>query len=134
MNLCRVLALIVVISVTTGCRRDVPIYNVNGHSVPPAARALSMAEIRDVIMLAGADRGWTFEEVGPGFMIAILIVRSHTVRADIKYSQIEYSIKYKDSVNMRYTGSTIHKKYNTWIVKLERDIESDLLRKGIQAN
>lgn len=129
----RLLALVVVMTASAGCVRDLQVYNVDAHPIPQAAQSLSMTEIKSVIMLAGADRGWTFEEVGPGEIAATLLVRRHTARVNIQYSQTNYSIRYKDSVNLRYTGSTIHRNYNKWIMKLEQDIEGDLQRRGLQS-
>lgn len=132
-GLWRVCALMVVISLTVGCSRDAPIYNVDRHPVPQAAQALPMSQIKNAIMLAGADRGWTFEEVGLGKLVGTLLIRTHTAKVDIKFSRTEYSIGYKDSVNLRYSGSTIHRNYNKWIMNLEQDIERDLQRKGLEA-
>ena len=129
----RILALIVVAAALFGCARDVQVYNVTGHPVPQPAQALPQSEIKNVIMLAGVDRGWTFAEVGPGQILATLLIRTHTAKVTIRYSQTEYSIQYKDSDNLRYTGSTIHRNYNKWIMKLEQDIENALQRRGLQA-
>jgi len=128
-----IVALAVVMSALAGCARDVQIYNVSGHPVPQAARTLPLPEIKRAIMLAGVDRGWTFEETRPGEILGTLLVREHTARATIEYSQTEYSIRYKDSENLRYTGSTIHRNYNKWIKLLEQDIENALQKRGLQA-
>lgn len=127
----RVLPLFVVIATVIGCVRDFQIYNVRSHAVPQAAQVLPLSEIRDVIMRAGVDRGWTSEEVGPGQLVSTLLVRTHTAIVDIEYSLKEYSITYKHSVNLRYTGSTIHRNYNKWIMKYEQDIERDLQKKAL---
>ncbi len=131
-NLQYLVAIFVSFAVLSACTRDAPIYNVNSHPVPQPAQALSLTEIKNIIMLAGADRGWVMEEQGQGRLAGTLLVRTHTAKVDVQYSQTEYSIQYKDSDNLRYTGSTIHRNYNKWIMKLEQDIERDLQRKALQ--
>ena len=55
-------------------------------------------------------------------------VRKHTVEIDIKYGDGIIEIIYRDSKNMLYKSEddstrVIHKKYNAWIMNLQRDIQ-----------
>ena len=57
-----------------------------------------------------------------------LHVRKHTVEIDIKYGDGIIEIIYRDSKNMLYKSEddstrVIHKKYNAWIMNLQRDIQ-----------
>ena len=58
---------------------------------------------------------------------ARLNVRTHTVEIDIKYGDGIIEIIYRYSKNMLYKSEddstrVIHKKYNAWIMNLQRDI------------
>ena len=55
-------------------------------------------------------------------------MRKHTVEIDIKYGDCIIEIIYRDSKNMLYKSEddstrVIHKKYNAWIMNLQRDIQ-----------
>ena len=57
-----------------------------------------------------------------------LNVRKHTVEIGIKYGDGIIEIIYRDSKNMLYKSEddstrVIHKKYNVWIMNLQRDIQ-----------
>ena len=63
----------------------------------------------------------------PGLVTGRLDLRGHRAVVDVKYSAKDYSITYKDSTNLDYTGTQIHKNYNGWIENLDRDIRANLL-------
>ena len=55
-------------------------------------------------------------------------MRKHTVEIYIKYGDGIIEIIYRDSKNMLYkseddSARVIHKKYNAWIMNLQRDIQ-----------
>ena len=45
---------------------------------------------------------------------------------DIEYDAKTYWIEYKDSTNLDYTGSSIHKNYIGWIENLDKAIRAQL--------
>jgi hypothetical protein len=45
---------------------------------------------------------------------------------NVKYDTKTYSITYKDSSNLDYTGDSIHKNYNGWVTNLDHGIQSQL--------
>ena len=104
-----------------GCRASTQIYDVQNAPVV-ASRALSMTEVEQSIRVAGAGLGWQMVPRGAGSIEATLLLRDHRAVVDIKYDAKSYSIKYKDSSNLQYDGSTIHSNYNGWIQNLERAI------------
>ncbi len=55
-----------------------------------------------------------------------LNLRTHTAVVEIPYSTKAFSIRYKDSVNLDYTGESIHSNYNGWIQNLEKGIRTQL--------
>lgn len=100
------------------------IYNVDAATIP---QGLTQEKIVQAIKTGGAQRGWVIDEQGPGHLLATLNIRSHTVRADIRYNTTSYSITYKDSVNMKFKKGRIHGAYNKWVRNLEGDIQRALM-------
>lgn len=110
--------------VAAGCR-TAPIYNV--YEVPViTTHTVKLDEIKKAIIRAGASLGWEMKPVSPGHVIGTLHLRSHTAVVDVTYNPQTYSIVYKDSVNLKYSGGQIHRNYNGWIQNLDRNIKAQL--------
>ncbi len=86
----------------------------------------TLEHIKGEIMAAGRVRGWRMKEIAPGHLEAIIYVRSHMAKVDIKFTNASYSILYKDSENLKYKDGKIHKAYNSWVNNLDRDIQVEL--------
>jgi hypothetical protein len=102
-----------------GCAQ--PIYNVKDAAV---TRSLTTAQVRLAIVRAGATLDWQMQEVRPNLIEGTVYLSSHEAQVDISYSAERYSIVYKDSVNLLYDGTNIHKNYNGWIRNLDRAIQA----------
>ena len=100
------------------------ILNVSGSPIPAG---VPTEKIRAAIVTGGAQRGWVMQDEGPGHLLATLNVRSHTVRADIRFDGQTYSITYRDSENMKFKKGKIHGAYNKWVRNLDADIQRALL-------
>jgi hypothetical protein len=96
-----------------------PIYNVPGRRFDSPAPFEARAE---QIRRAAGGLGWQTDLVRPGVMRATLNLRSHVAVVEITYSADAFAIRYLDSRNLQYDGSSIHKNYNGWIQNLERAI------------
>ena len=107
-----------------GCR-TAPVLNVENAPVV-ANKPPTMKDVQDAITRAGVALGWKIEPVKPGLMQGTLNLRTHTAVVEIPYSTTAFSIKYKDSVNLNYTGDSIHSNYNGWIQNLEKGIATQL--------
>jgi hypothetical protein len=107
-----------------GCR-IAPVYDVQSAPVV-TSRPATMADIERSIRAAGAGLGWQMVARGPGAMEGTLVLRDHRAVVDIKYDTKTYSIKYKDSSNLQYDGSSIHKNYNGWVQNLDNAIRASL--------
>ncbi len=114
-------AMIVLTMGLIGCVTQ-PVYNVENSPIN-ASSSVSTAKIKKAIISAGAERGWAMKEVKPGLIVATLFARKHKAVVDIHYNTKSYSITYKDSVALKYDGSSIHKRYNGWIQNLDRQIQ-----------
>ena len=114
------LGLLPLLGLTAGlsaCTR--PIYNVASRNFVDTA---PLTARRNQIMRAGAGLGWDMEPVSPGLIRATLHLRTHVAVTEIAYTADSFSIRYVDSTNLQYDGTSIHKNYNGWIQNLERAI------------
>lgn len=107
-----------------GCR-IAPVYDVSQAQIT-TSRPVSVSEIEQTIRQAGASLGWQMVPKGPGNIEGTLIRRDHHAVVDIRYDTKTYSIKYKDSSNLKYDGTSIHKNYNGWIQNLDNAIRARL--------
>jgi hypothetical protein len=64
--------------------------------------------------------------IEPGLIEGTLLLRTHMAKVNIKYDTSSYSITYKESSNLDYDGTNIHKNYNGWIQNLDKGIRSQL--------
>ena len=102
------------------------IYGVTAAPVVSNLANPSKEDVRKAIQRAGATLGWQIRENGPDALIGVLNLRSHSATIDIPYSAKQYSISYKDSKDLNYTGTSIHNNYNGWIQNLEKGIQAQL--------
>lgn len=110
----------IAVALLGGCR-SAAVYNVDAAPVT-ANKAVTMADMQKAIIRAGAGLGWQMKVVQPGLIVGTLRLRSHMAAVDIKYDTKAYSISYKDSSNLDYDGTNIHKNYNGWIQNLDNAI------------
>lgn len=105
-----------------------PMVNVQNEPIPTSVAGSPMAlSTVEQSIRAGAQRaGWVTQVIKPGLIEASVTARSHRVVVNIPFSQKSYSIDYKDSDNMKAEGDEIHKKYNTWVLRLSQSIRSEL--------
>ncbi len=116
-------SMMVILMGLAGCR-TMPVENVSNS--PIHAPKASLEEIKKTILIAGAGLGWKMREVRPGHIVGTLLLRKHMAKVDIPYNRNSYSINYKDSSELKYDGTTIHKNYNSWVHNLDRAIQNGL--------
>jgi hypothetical protein len=112
-----------------GCR-SAPLYDVVDAPVvqPPRGQKLTADQVKSAIMQAGKSLGWQMEEVQPFLLQGTLLWDNHTAQVNIPYSAERYSIMYKDSRNLNYDGTNIHKNYNVSVQTLDRQIRNQMLQ------
>lgn len=110
----------IAVALLGGCR-SAAIYNVQASPVV-ANKKVTMDDMQKAIVRAGAGLGWQMKAVKPGEILGTLHLRTHVAVVDIRYNTKEYSITYKDSTNLDYDGTNIHKNYNGWIQNLDNGI------------
>ena len=106
----------------TGCRAN-PVREIIDAPVTASGK-YTMADVGKIIKQAGQGLGWGMREVKPGHIVGTIYVRKHMAKVDIKYNKKTYSITYKDSANLKYDGTNIHKNYNSWVSNLDRRIQT----------
>lgn len=87
-------------------------------------------DIKKAVMYAGVEYGWEMTEAGPGHINGVLNIRRHRAEIDVEYDDTTFTIRYKDSTNLKYNGSTIHRRYNTWVKNLRIKATQYLINPG----
>lgn len=114
-----------------------PVTLVDIENEPIAAgsgKSLTLEEVGSALRQAGRIQGWSIDVVAPGTAMGTLVVRNkHTIKVDIRFTDKALSIKYKDSINMKYGTNSdgqpvIHPYYMTWIQNLLQDLRIELGR------
>lgn len=98
-------------------------------------------DVKEAITRASLTTGWSIDDDAPGRLIATKTEDDRTAILTIGYQMSMYSIRYKDSKNLKYTRkpvsdlaggihdpdyATIDQKYNDWVRSLDRAIQSEL--------
>jgi hypothetical protein len=105
-----------------GCTSK-PVYNVmDAPVIPSSGKSASMQDIRSAIIRAGVPLGWQIIPGKPGQLTGRLVVRSHQAVVDIEHNLHQYSIKYRDSVNLGAMDGQVHRSYNSWVQDLDKAI------------
>jgi hypothetical protein len=122
----KVFALMIAALIMASCSFSRPLYNVEDHPIPTAARNLPVERIGTLIIDAGHQRHWTFEEAGPGHLVATQKDRKTMAVVDIYFDQKSYRILKKSTSGLSDEDGMINRHYNSWIHYLEDDIDERL--------
>jgi hypothetical protein len=109
-----------------GCATKHPVLNVSQAPVTSNKSNIGIDDVRQAIVRAGSGLGWQMDADRPGHITGRLMLRTHIAVVDIDYTPKNYSIKYRDSTNLDYDGSGIHRNYNGWIQNLDKGIQIQL--------
>lgn len=109
-----------------GCTSK-PIYNVSSAPITAINGMPTESQIAKAIIRAGASLGWTMQKDAPGHITGTLNIRKHIAIVDITYNSDSYSITYKDSTNLKYNGTNIHRNYNNWVHNLNNAIKAQMI-------
>jgi hypothetical protein len=108
------------------CALHQPVANVRNAPINASKPNPTLDEIGKAITRAGAGLGWQMTPKAPGNMEGRLALRTHVAVVDISYDRKSYNIVYKDSTNLDYNGTDIHKNYNGWVQNLDKAIQVQL--------
>jgi hypothetical protein len=105
-----------------------PLYNVKGAPVEaPGGKPPTLAEVEKAVIRAGTALGWKMQPVKPGQVTGTINLRRHSAIVDVTFDTRTFNITYKDSVELDYDGTNIHRNYNGWIQNLDKGIRAQLL-------
>lgn len=101
------------------------------HIGVPLGKVYTSNDLKKAIIAAAEEQGWKLTTTGGNSITASLLVRNkHTSIVDISWKASEYSIKYKNSVNLRAelcnNKVIIHKNYNVWVGNLKKAIDLNI--------
>ncbi len=119
---------------TAYARTPVPIESHDNIAVITASgKGISAEQVRQAIIAGGTRKNWTFIDSGAGQLTGTLFVNNkHTVIVTVDHSPKSYSIRYKDSSNMKYEMkygvAVIHPFYNKWLDNLIGEVNMELAK------
>ena len=109
-----------------GCTLN-PIYQLKDAPIDtPTGVTRTVPDVEKAIRSAGSLMGWRMQSPRPGVIVAATSWGSHTAMVDITYDTKNYNILYKDSINLNYDGTSIHRNYNRKVEELDRAIRAQL--------
>ena len=120
------IAALALFALTMGGCRTAPVKDIP--KTPIHASGASLEGVSKAIIAAGTGLGWIMKQRSPGLIEGTLSIRKHMAKVSINYSTTSYSIRYKDSSELKYsaTNKTINSNYNGWIENLNNAIRSHL--------
>ena len=107
----------------SGCT-VVPVYNIVDAPVP--TKKANLKSIKTAILRATSATGWRAKETSPGIITANYLQKSSIATIAITYSAKTFSIQLKEAKQLEFNGVTIHRKYNKWIMRLDKKIVNQL--------
>ena len=130
----RLVLLFLAVASLTACAR--PVYEVDGQPLNYAYTADPLTHIEDSIVRAARRQGWQIKLQDDWRFLATKRQRNRFAAVYIDYDEETFSIKYRTSRNWRAkkvkdpeTGEdkvVIHRKYNSFVRRLHREIEKQL--------
>lgn len=143
-----VLMFATLVSLNAIARTPVPIINYDNISVATSSgKTLQLEQVKQAIQSAAGAKAWSIAIQADGKLLATRNERNkHFIVVEIEYSADKYSLKYKDSTNMKFgdapqpdpssfqnptiaPGSkVIHPYYNKWVQEFRDAIRVELLK------
>jgi len=114
----KISAILITLALLTGCG-TAPVKNVDSAMI---SGGNSITDVEKAINRAGMGLGWSMKKISDGHIQGDLALRSHLAVVDITFNKDSYSIKHKNSTNLKYDGVNIHTNYNGWIENLTKAI------------
>ena len=106
-----------------------PIRDIDNAPIYLPSAKYDLSDVTKAIRAAGIGLGWQMREATPGHIVGRLPLRGHVAVVDITYTLDEYSIHYRDSINLNYDAGShsIHGNYNKWTRNLSQSIDTHLI-------
>jgi hypothetical protein len=104
-----------------------PIVNIKGSPTEVGGKPPPIATVERAILRAGELNDWQMQTVRPGLIVGKRTWSTHTAVVEVTYTAAAYDITYKDSANLGYDGTNIHRNYNYYVQELDKAIRAQLL-------
>lgn len=131
-----------VISGAVFARTSVPVVDFLDQPVATSSgKALTLGQVQDIIRKVAGEKKWVVTSNPNGVMLASLAWKAnkHTIMVQITVTPDHYSIKYNNSINMKYEISSgengipsgqqiIHPYYNRFVNELREGIRVELTK------
>ena len=119
---------VLVLTLLSACGQLADVYNVeNEPVVTGTGKVPTLEEVSIAIRKGVTAKTWRVQNVSENQIIAHYTKGTRIVRVKIDFSPQQYSITYSSSERMRYDGTNINRRYNSWIRGLRKEINSALL-------
>jgi len=123
------LLVIVTAFLFSGCSMIEPIVNIGSAPIHTASDKPTMQNIEQAITQSLSERQFEPKVIKPGLIEGHLLNDKFDVTVEVKYDTHAYSITHKSSTpNLEYDGSNIHRRYNSWILRIDKSIRAHLSR------
>jgi len=124
-----ILVTVLMAIVLAGCNTTIPVRNYMDQTIPNYGNtAQTISNVEKSIIKGAVSLGWQANVVEQGKVEATLFIRSHKLVVEITHDDKNYSIVYKDSVNLKYDGEKIHRQYANWVNNLINAINAENIR------
>ncbi|SFC42809.1 hypothetical protein [Pseudoalteromonas denitrificans] len=118
-----------VLFVLTACSTTIPVRNYMDQTIPQYGNSEVSSTLVERSIIKGAiSLGWQTKIIKSGLIEATLNIRTHQLVVLISHDEKNYSIEYKDSINLKYNGKKIHRQYVNWVNNLINAINAENIR------
>jgi len=115
----------IIIVFLMGCNSTVPVKNFDNQTIAQYGDATSSVKsVERSIVRAAVTLGWKTKVTSDNAIIATLDIRKHQLVVLITHDDKSFSIEYRDSTNLKYNGTKIHRQYVNWVTNLIRSIHA----------
>lgn len=121
------LAVAIVLLAVAAC--TAPLYKVNDKPYGwGPAKGVTLAQVQSTVEETAKNQGWTLSDVKTGSFTAERQwdANKHNIVVDVNYDLKNFSIAYKSSKQMSYSGNSIHHTYNDMVQALEDRIRTNV--------
>lgn len=91
-------------------------------------KGVTLAQMQGAIETTARDLGWQLSDVKSGSFTGERNwdANKHKIAVGVIYDEKSFSIRYKDSKNMSFNGSSIHHTYNDMVSALQDNIKTNV--------
>jgi len=116
---------LLLVVVMAGC--TAPLFEITDNRIETGAESpVTLEQVKTAIMDAGKGLNMKMVATKPGEIQGTYQTGNASAVVAIPYTKQSYGIHHKSSQNLKYDGTKIHKKYNTFVTNLDTAIRREL--------